>query len=446
MLLSFQVTNHKSIRDEQTLNLQPVYDKSRPALPVAAIFGANAAGKSNVLDAFRFMTSAVRNSFESWRDGVPRAPFRFDTQSVSTESVFVVELLLDGVRWTYGFRIDAHTVHEEWLYSYPRHRRRLVFERHGMSVNAGSASGIDRHLLKQLATAFLPPTALLLSLAGRGIFADIAPVYRWFASEVVLLSATDTVVDERLVIDQLERTENRARLVDLLVAADVGIADIEVERQVSQHWFDEERQRLQRYSELSRQLVDLEESGASNADIDTLRAQLDAIYAESRQAVPAESDKRLVFRHGPEKVEMFFADQSHGTKVWLGYLGPVLDTLDTGGLLVVDEIDTSLHPHLTARLIGLFRSTVTNPHGAQIVFTTHDATLLGKYFNDRVLARDEVWFTAKNAGHATELFSLADFRVREDDNVQRRYLTGSYGAIPMPNGHVFEDAIREQPA
>src|SRR5215470_17541029 len=124
MLLSFRVANHKSINGEQTLHMQPVYDKSRPALPVAAIFGANAAGKSNVLDAFAFMVSAARDSFRSWRrSAVPRTPFLLDEQSRTAESVFVVELLLDGIRWIYGFTIDAEMVREEWLHAYPHNRR-----------------------------------------------------------------------------------------------------------------------------------------------------------------------------------------------------------------------------------------------------------------------------------------------------------------------------------
>jgi len=132
--------------------------------------------------------------------------------------------------------------------------------------------------------------------------------------------------------------------------------------------------------------------------------------------------------------------------VWLSYLGPVLDALDSGGLLVVDEIDRSLHPHLTAQLVRLFRDWEINNKGAQLVFTTHDATLLGKNFGDQILGRDEIWFVEKNLHQATELFSLADFKARNEDNIERRYLTGTYGAIPQPAELNFQAAVQGRSA
>jgi AAA15 family ATPase/GTPase len=136
---------------------------------------------------------------------------------------------------------------------------------------------------------------------------------------------------------------------------------------------------------------------------------------------------------------MSLDDESHGTKVWLSYLGPVLDALSSGTLLIVDEIDTSLHPRLSAELVGLFRSTETNPHGAQMIFTSHDVSLLGRRHDEDILGRDEVWFVEKDRSGATNLYGLADFKPRKDENTERRYLSGSYGAVPT----LFEGDFRE---
>src|SRR5258707_15657281 len=121
VLRSFRVANHKSIRDEVELSLLPAYDKSRPTLPVAGIFGANASGKSNLLDALRWMRLAVEASFAVWGPdvGVPRFPFRIDPTWENKPSLYCVEAIVDGVRTTYGFQVDDERVLEEWLYVYP---------------------------------------------------------------------------------------------------------------------------------------------------------------------------------------------------------------------------------------------------------------------------------------------------------------------------------------
>jgi uncharacterized protein len=436
VLLSFRASNHKSIRDEQTLHMQPVYDKTRPALPVAAIFGANAAGKSNVLDAFTFMVDAVLNSVGDWRNGVPRSPFRLSPESSSTNSVFTVELLLDNIRWTYGFAVDSKSVREEWLYSYPQHRRRIIFERNRGIVTTGSASGLDRRIASSVAG--LLPQTLLLSLAGEDRLLDgVRPVRRWF-NKVDMLATVNSVVAEKSIIRRLENANDRSRLISLVVAADAGIVDVDVDYLLATPRLVY-AERLGRYAMISRELAEAEESGRLTKHVDHLRHELDEITSELRDAA---SEQHLVFFHGPSRERFSFADESHGTRVWLGYLGPMLDALDSGGLLVVDEIDTSLHPHLTTQLIRLFHDSTINRNGAQLVFTTHDATLLGKYFGERILARDEVWFVEKNTEQETRLFSLAEFKAREDDNAERRYLTGSYGAIPQPSEHHFDDAVR----
>lgn len=434
MLLSFRVSNHKSIREEQTLHMQPVYDKTRPALPVAAIFGANAAGKSNVIDAFAFMVNAVSDSFRGWRRTlVPRTPFLLDNESRRAESVYVVELLLNDARWIYGFSLDAVAVRDEWLHVYPHNRRRVVFDRSGSDIKIGSTSGVNRKLAKELTMA-VPSSALFLSYLAevdteQAHLSDAGLIHRWFQASVNFLSTRDTLGNELALAHRLKAAEKdpveRSRIIGLLTAADVGIVDVEIEFILSGRPADTKR-------------VSDHESA--------LWAGADPVAVGHRFSGPAYADSRLVFHHGPGRRPLFFDQESHGTRAWLGYIGPALDALESGGLLVVDEIDTSLHPHLTTQLIGLFRDREINKKGAQLIFTTHDATLLGKYFGDEILGRDEIWLVEKRPDQATELFSLADFKARKDDNIERRYLTGSYGAIPQPGEPNFQDAVRGRSA
>jgi AAA15 family ATPase/GTPase len=140
-------------------------------------------------------------------------------------------------------------------------------------------------------------------------------------------------------------------------------------------------------------------------------------------------------------VRLDLRDQSEGTRVLLDYAGPVLRALERGGLLVVDEVDASLHPRLTAHLIRLFQEPETNPKGAQLLLTTHDASLLGRSGGEEILKRDQVWFVEKDEHGETTLFPLSDFRPRLDENRERRYLGGSYGAVPFLNDERFTAAV-----
>lgn len=429
MLLSFRVANHKSIYGEQTLHMQPVYDKSRSALPVAAIFGANAAGKSNVLDALKFMVHAVRDSFSQWapRGGVPRQPFRLDREADAEPSLFAVELLLNDVRYVYGFSVDRLRVTREWLHSYPYQRRRVVFERDGDRVRIG-AGGSRQRSRAELIEALTPENVLFLDVAGRSGFDEVEAVHQWFSDQVIFASPSSFDIDEAALVKEIADGRYGDKLIGLVRAADLGISNMEAGWALK---------------------VD---GGEFLIDRDVARSMGEKpeefkIWDFSGKPVPSQTESRLVFRHVGEGVSFALSDESRGTQIWLCYLLPVLRCLNGGLLLVIDEIDSSLHPYLTAQLVRMFRDPEINERrAAQLIFTTHDATLLGKSFGEEILSRDEVWFVEKNQKQATELFSLADFKPRQDDNIQRRYLTGAYGAIPQPAELRFGDTVRGRSA
>lgn len=423
MLRSFRVTNHRSIRAEQELQLTPVYDKTRPVLPIAAIFGANAAGKSNLLDALRFMQHAVRRSYAEWEPGtgIPRAPFALDPAAAYEPSVFVVELLLDGVRHIYGFEIDDERVREEWLYAYPHNRRRVIFDREGQQIRLGSTLA-DNRSKGALLAELTRDNALFVTVAAHANLADVMPLYGWFRTGVTTVDADHQADHETLVNRLLPTAPEREAVIALLRAADLGISDVIVDPSYAQL--------IDEVAKVRRDLVEAERTSESRAQTKLLLERLNSIPSPLR------------FVHDETGAVLDLNEQSHGTRVWMAMIDHLLDVLKDGHVLAIDEIDSGLHPRLTVRLIELFKNPASNKHSAQLVVTSHDATLLGRELGEDILPRDAVWFVKKDRKGETSLYALADFKPRKDENTERRYLFGSYGAVPRLFDVEFEDAIR----
>lgn len=384
MLLNFRTANHRSIRDEQQLNLSPVYDADRPedtdweAVPVAAIFGANAAGKSNVVDAFRFMRDMVCYSHREAEPGggIERTPFALDIEEVAEPSWYVVDLCLDGVRFTYGFSIDDERVLEEWLYGYPKGRKAEVFHRSADEMEYGDALRHSRREL-DLVSDITEPNSLYISVAARAKQDSVRPVYDWFARSVRCRPESRARAPRTAAYDawMLEDPRLAPAVVELLKAADLGIENVGVEY--------------------------VEPSQAARSAVFPDRVQEPIPGLEADEEKPHRRPGRL--RRGKPRIwveqrgrhgtfRLGLEDQSEGTCRVFSYAGPVLDTLGRGGLLVLDEIDASLHPRLTAHLIRLFQQPESNPRGGQLVLTTHDASLLGRSGGEDILKRDQIWF------------------------------------------------------
>jgi hypothetical protein len=443
MLTEFRVTNHRSIRDEQTLSLVPAYDKSRPAVPVAALFGANAAGKSTVLDALHFLQTAVVDSFGRWdaAGGVPRTPFRLDGAS-RAPSGYLVDLLLDGVRHQYGVELDGDRVLEEWLHSYPAKRRRVIFERHGDTFRTGASSARMRGAIDVLA-GLTRPNALFLSVAARSAVEEVGPVYTWFAQQLRVVDPRHVGEGTEHLRDALRDPHRRDAVVALLRAADLGLVDVRVPDRKDRGDF---LALVDGDPEVRAARAELALVAGSGEDPAAVRGRLQEAMTRAQAAAYTILEAGVpVFFHGREAVPMAAGDQSRGTLAWADLVVPALATLRDGGLLLVDEIDASLHPTLTAKLVGLFRDQASNPAAAQLVFTTHDTTLLGTFLGDDILGRDEIWFVEKDEAGATSLYCLAEFRPRLGENRERRYLTGTYGAIPQLDNYRHVDAIRRPP-
>ncbi len=376
----------------------------------AAIYGANASGKSNLIAAVRFMESFVLRSAKNYGPGdpIPVRPFLLD-DSAKKPTEFEVDFVLHGVRYQYGFQIDRRRVIEEWLLAFPKGSQQRWFERKvGEGPDDedlwrfGSHLKGEKNKLKKLTR----PNALFLSVAASLNHQQLTTVYSWFAQYLQFIGPSSSAkgLPGRLLGAYTahrshEEPAFKARVLVLLQDADTGIDGFRTEL----HPF-EEKEFLAFLPEKMRQ--DLEDSEV--LEVRTTHRNLST----------------------GELVAFELEEESDGTQRFFSLGGPWLDTLDSGYTLFVDELDASLHPHLSRHLVELFHRSESNRKGAQLVFSTHDTSLLD---ND-LLRRDQVWLTAKNGDGATSLYPLTDYRPRKNEALRSGYLAGRYGAVPILGG------------
>lgn len=430
MLIAFRAENVRSFRDELELSLlatshaEAAYvrkvDLPRPGnplrvLPAAAIFGANASGKSNVLEAMDDMRLCVLHSFRQMGQGV-YWPFRLDPQARSRPSRYEIDLVLEGVRHEYGFVVDRDRVVEEWAYRYPHGRSATIFQRRGENVEAGVAGRSQTRAVQ----ALLRDDSLLLSAAAAANHPLLVPLYDWFRRNLLLAHERNRSNRQAFTIKQLsdDGEDDRTRVLDLLRAADLGIVDVK-ERAIPIE------PAVRALMERAIREMFGDESGLDERELERL------LKVE-------EFGFKLVHQGASEDMELDPAYESHGTLVWLGLVGTVAAALRDGAVLLADELDTGLHPVLVAEIVRLFQDPHTNPHRAQLIFNSHDPTILGDSGDDRLLGRDQIWFTEKRADGSTRLYPLINLRPRKHEAVGRRYLSGRYGATPILSRQDFD--------
>jgi len=418
-LLSFTASNVRSYRDEVHLSLLATR-LARPdvrrrlrtgaskttvdVLPAAGLFGANAAGKSTMLFALADMRAIVASSFRSGSrsSGILRKPFALDESMKARPSRFEVDLILQGVHWQYGFEIDDDRVLGEYAYYYPKGRQALVFDRTPTDVTFGPPFRSSGRALQKL----MRDNSLLLSVAGAADDEQLEPLFGWFLRNLRIAQSANRGSRTARTAELVKDPQTKDRVMALVRAADLGICDIE------RATIDPEMaERLQRA---------LRNFEGEEGDPDSSDGETKVVFADS---------VRLKRRGSSGDVELDPDDESEGTMVWVGLVGPALDALDGGHVLLADELDASLHPHLVSTLVAMFQSQEMNPRCAQLIFNSHDVNLLGDS-EDGVLGRDQIWFAEKAPDGATSLVPLADFRPRRDEALGRRYLQGRFGAVP----------------
>ncbi|MGA3026813.1 MAG: AAA family ATPase [Bryobacteraceae bacterium] len=414
MLLRFRFSNFRSFRDEAELSLvaSGLDDSPNAAfavpglkervLPVAAIYGANASGKTNVVRALQFMSEAVRDSHRSWApdDPIPRHPFASGAAATAA-SLFEADFVLDNVRHRYGFILDSASIIEEWLLVYPSGKPQAWFKRkRGEPISFGSKLPGENRAIEALTR----PNSLFLSAAAQNNHVALSPPYLWFSNSLSFVLDRTTLLSEttRLCSDE----SYRKAIAGLVSGADLGIEGLR-----------------------------LQERQASIA--------VDIVGVERRPPFAFKLPEiRLAHRFGPDVIPFDQELESGGTLAYLALLGPVVWILRDGGTVCVDELDASLHPLLAVRIIELFNDPARNPHRAQLIFNTQDTNLL----SSKVLRRDEIWFTEKQPDGNSKLYPLTDFKPRRHENLENGYLQGRYGAIPFINAGSFVDAFGDDGA
>jgi len=409
MLLEFRVRNYRSIRDEQALTLIASSDKELAqthlvstglraaphALRTAVVYGPNASGKSSLLRALDYLRAVVAESATVIQPGQTYnlQPFRLDSASAQQPTEFEITFMLSGVRHQYAFSMTAQRIISESLLIYRSSKPTQLFSRQHIDGDNYEYE-FSTYLTgsRKLWMESTRPNSLFLSMAAQLNSEQLGPVFNWIVRNITFLPAGATVIPDSTTA-LLATEQGRASICEFLSAADISIADVQaVPRQ-------------------------------------GMRAQM-VFNAGGVQASQEEHEFLVpVFEHstpnGSAKFELH--DESEGTQRMYGLIAPVLDCLRDGRLLVVDELDSSLHTLLVRRLINMFQTPELNPNGAQLVFSTHDTSLL----DHTLFRRDQIWFTEKDEAQATRLYPLTDFSARKQEAWERGYLAGRYGAVPF---------------
>lgn len=417
MFLSFRGSNLRSFRDEIEFSMlgTALADKrvvrhvdwresgnSIAVLPAAGIFGANASGKTTALEIMSDMQQLVVFSFRAAdpSGGVQRHPFLLDPRSLDEPSTCEIELILNGIRHRYGFIFDDVRFIEEWAYHYPRGRSTLLFHRQHDDVTLG----VTHRKQGRAIIPLLRPNALFLSTAASANHPNLLSLYEWFQGNLAIADADSRTVRQFFTTHMLEHEEYKKRVISLLRSADLGVIGAEAVKMDAAT-----RERMHRV------LTVLKDDLAEDLDADDLS---DAVSVA------------LVHQGATEGITFDADDESLGTLVWFGLVGPVIDSLEDGTVLLIDELDASLHPMLVDQLVRLYQDPDSNPNNAQLIFNSHDIGLMGDS-EDRTLGRDQIWLTEKLQDGSTHITPLADFAPRKQEAIGRRYMSGRYGSTPI---------------
>ena len=425
MLIEFTVTNFRSIKEPQTLSLAkakgneleqtncflPEAPGSIELVRSAAIYGANAAGKSNVIKALEAMNTIVLKSASSQEgDNIPVSPFLFDELSAEEPSEFEIIFISEGVRYQYGFTATSKNILEEWLIAYPKGRPQKWFNRAFDPETESQVFKFGDSLLgsKSVWQQATRSNALLLSTAIQLNSEQLKPVYNWFRTQLRVASSGDW--GPGFTASLCQKDDSKNKILSFLKSADFDIHDIQIDKE--------------------------------KFDPDSLP---DEIPAEAREKIIKELegkdllDIKTVHKTSNDNlVSLDFDEESEGTKKFFSFAGPWLDTLQKGYILVIDELHDSLHPNMVKYLVDLFHHPKTNPNNAQLIFTTHETSIL----NQDVFRRDQIWFCEKNDEQATSLYPLTDFSPRKErENIELGYLSGRYGALPFIRSFNLDKAL-----
>jgi hypothetical protein len=411
MLIEFSLTNFRSFRERQTLSMVAsrlgehaethTFESGLPGfdrlLASTALYGPNASGKTNLLHGLQVMRQTVLTSaiagpvLRDWR-----MPFKLDLASRSAPTVFEISFVQGGTRYEYGFALGDERVDHEWLVEYVNPRGRTLFER----TYAVDKDDYDWHF-----SAFLKgqrvvwkdstrPNALYLTTAVQLNSRQLAPVFEWFQLKLTVIVGPNANLNPILTTRLLQQPDGKAKVLPFLRQADFDIADVSLRRDPV--------------------------SGPILGPIMAIEQGPNGAWA-----------LRASFTHpsldGGEPVELDYVDESRGTQMMFQAAGAWLKVLEEGEVILFDELETSLHPLIIRYLVEQFHSPSTNSRRAQLVFTTHNTSLLDM----DLFRRDQIWFVERGQRACSRLYPLTEFKPRQGEALERGYLRGRYGALPI---------------
>lgn len=432
MIIQFKVANYRSIGAEQTLSFVAEKAQRHPnnlisckgykLLKSTALFGANASGKSNLVKAIQVMQRFIRDSATRMNDGdliEAVEPFRLDPVLRNKPSQFEITFVTEGIVYVYGFAVTQQRVQSEWLSATREGTNSSIFQfKRTFSETLGKEEwqfdGFNEADTDQIQKRTLE-NVLALSVGSREKVEILRPAYRYLREHIWAFDMSNSMNTLGMQTAQLcQDTESmRHALTSLLADADTGVETIRIES-AAQNVPDARPDMPKQFQEVLKAMKEL------------------AASTPTPRVVTSRRDK-----NGNSVDFVFQEDESQGTQRFFAVAGPLLEALNKGAFVVIDELDASMHPLLTRRLLEIFQSPEANKSGAQLLFTTHDPSLL----DQELFRRDQIWLAEKCDGAST-FFSLADIQppIRNTESFLRNYLTGRYGGTPHL-GRAFDDLI-----
>ena len=411
MLIEFSVKNFMSFRDKVTLsmergngdeNLSNIFNSNGyELLKVASIYGANASGKSNLLKAFTFAILMIRNSNIIPVDGKWAfiKPFLFNDITSKEPSEFEFVILVNNIKYKYFFSTDGNKIYEESLDAYYSQKPTNIFARKNINEYTFCT---DKNKLESLTTNNTE-NKLFLSTATTWNYDKTRDVFLWFTNSIDTYESFDTILDQDLVDYSNNDASLKKFALKLLKEADILIKDIN---------------------------VDYEEKEIDSSMMDMFVPPLVKSQGNFKaRKVNIELNHEIIDENNNINVyKLNFNDESQGTRVLFAFAPFLKRAFESTKVIIVDELERSLHPSLIEFIIKLFNNKEINKANSQLIFTTHAINLL----NLEIFRRDQIWFTERNPNNGvSDIYPLDSFSVRKDENIQKGYINGRYGAIPF---------------
>ncbi|WP_430411285.1 AAA family ATPase [Kordia sp.] len=422
MLVNFTVENYLSFKNRTTIDLTAtsltelrssnLFDtplKNLTLLKSMVIYGANANGKSNLFKAISFARKFILNSSKDSQadEAIEVQPFCLSTESIEEPSLFELVFIHDTAKYRYGFLVDDEQVHKEWLYVTTKNKEQLLFEREFQEIKTTKKFDTASANL----TSITRKNALFLSVCAQfNIPTGIAILKAM--SNVQYISGMQDRYTINFTIDMMDDPAKKKFIDNFIAGANLGFTETKVER-----------------FKLTEEIL---EKG-------NVPKEIRKMILESDEENVVVSTKHTVYDEDNEEVDNIyfnlFANESLGTCKYVALSGPIIDTLLHGKTLIIDEFDAQLHPHLSKAIIELFNSKENNPNGAQLIFASHNPSLINP--KRKLFRRDQIMITEKDVYGVTKMESLYDKKVRKDASFEKDYLEGKYEGIP--NVQIDED-------